>query len=92
MKSIITIALLLGSGDIYTSYPVFGDNEPSLYKDKRVNVVRDKGLVRELTVQCTPKLDGILIHDVISNQFCDSKNQCHSKLTTAIRKTCEGAQ
>lgn len=90
MSFLLATAMLLSSGDIYTSYPVFGDKEPGYYSDKRVNTVTDKGLVRELIVQCGRENEGILVHDVIGDVFCDSKDTCHSTLSAAIRGTCRG--
>ncbi|MEO1151276.1 MAG: hypothetical protein AAFW83_09845 [Pseudomonadota bacterium] len=92
MNILVAAMMLLQTENIYTSYPVFGDKEPGLYTDKRVNTVTDKGLVRELIVQCVNDQEGILVHDTIANEFCDSGNRCHARLSTAISRTCNGAQ
>ncbi len=93
MNLLLGAALLLASSaatneGIYTSYPIFGDSEPVRYSDKRVSVITDKGLVRELIVQCSKDREGIVVHDYISEVFCDSKNACHGSLVTAINRTC----
>ncbi len=96
--SLIIVTLILNSlafsasadnRDIYTAYPLLGDNEPFSYPDKRVSTVIEKGLVRELIIQCTKETEGIMVHDHISSVFCDSNNECHSTLRAAINATCK---
>lgn len=74
--------------NIYTAQPIFGDQQPYSYNDRRVNTIIEKGLVRELIVQCSKEMEGIMVHDHISNVYCDSKNECHKSLSRAIDRTC----
>ena len=83
----VSTVLLLAASEIYTSYPVFGDEEPGHYANSRVHAVTDNGLMRELIVSCGRE-EGILVHDTVSDLFCDSKNKCHKSLTRAIASTC----
>ncbi len=89
MSFLIATLMMMGQGqDIYTSYPAFGDKDPFSYNNERVLAVTDKGLVRELIVQCTKQTEGIMFHDIASDTFCDSKNKCHKTLSRAISGTC----
>ncbi len=103
MKTAVILTLLmslfyspcLAQENIYTSYPAFGDEEPYSYNDKRIAAITEKGLVRELIIQCKKNkddtiLEGIMVHDHINNVFCDSKNECHASLAQAINHTCGG--
>ena len=89
MGLLATAALLMASDVVYSAYPVFGDKEPRYYNDARVNVVIDRGAVRELIVSCGGgELEGVLIHDTLGDAFCDAKGDCHTSLGTAIARTC----
>ncbi len=79
---------LLASGEIYTSYPAFGDEIEEQYRNSRVEAVVDKGIVRELIIDCGSGAEGVMVHDVVGDVFCDSKDQCHEGLSTAIERTC----
>lgn len=86
--AILTTALaLLASGDIYSSYPVFGDKDPAFYRDARVLVVTDRGPTRELIIQCREG-EGVLLHDVAGDVYVDAKDRSHASLGGAIAGTC----
>lgn len=84
----MTLLALLASNEVYTSYPAFGDKEPDFYNNSKIQMVRDNGLTRELTVKCADA-DGIVIHSVIDQTFVDAKNRSHTTLAKAINGTCK---
>jgi len=87
MGILITTLCLIASDEIYTAYPAFGDKEPAFYQDNRVKAVADKGITRELIVQCRNG-EGVMVHDVVNDIYVDSKNRDHNSLSAAIRGTC----
>ena len=89
MNLLISAFLLVSSGDVYTAYPALGDKIQNTYQDQRVLTITDKGIVRELIVACSDGTEGIMVHDVVEDTFCDSKLTCHKSLGTAIAQTCK---
>lgn len=87
MSVLLSVVAIAAAGEIYTSYPGLGDEDHNGYNDKRIEVVADKGIVRELIVNCGNGA-GILNHDVIDNLFCDAQHRCSGSLQSAIKNTC----
>ncbi|MEL7487449.1 MAG: hypothetical protein AAGJ87_09580 [Pseudomonadota bacterium] len=82
-----TWVALAAAGGVYTAYPVFGDKEPALYGDPRIEVVQDFALFRELIVSCKNG-EAVIRHHKIDNIFEDSRLQPHSTLSRAIAASC----
>ena len=83
-------------------YPGLGD-DPALisddpqYKDERIEVITDNGLVREIVVRCSKQgptgqgLTGLVRHDLVEGAFLDAQWTAHKTLSKAIVKTCSPA-